>query len=149
MSCSVIAGLVLLLSATSVVGTGDANSTECVSQQELAAVKAEMERRVDQLNSQLHYWQNTTVNILKDHCSSINTDDGFGSIRSGETVLVSTVFNITQISEEAISRQLNSLEDSINQKIKEGVDVIMEKMSQSMDAVKPVDSVLTTHRLQV
>ncbi|CAI8045732.1 hypothetical protein GBAR_LOCUS25294, partial [Geodia barretti] len=76
-------------------------------------------------------------------------DDGFGSIRSGETVLVSTVFNITQISEEAISRQLNSLEDSINQKIKEGVDVIMEKMSQSMDAVKPVDSVLTTHRLQV
>ena len=39
--------------------------------QELAAVKAEMERRVDQLHSQLHYWQNVTVNILKDHCSSI------------------------------------------------------------------------------
>ena len=56
-----------------VATTADANSTECVSQQELAAVKAEMERRVDQLNSQLHYWQNTTVNILKDHCSSINT----------------------------------------------------------------------------
>ena len=34
--------------------------------QELAAVKAEMERRVDQLHSQLHYWQNVTVNILKD-----------------------------------------------------------------------------------
>ena len=40
-----------------------------MSQQELAAVKAE----VDQLHSQLHYWQNATVNILKDHCSSINT----------------------------------------------------------------------------
>ena len=37
--------------------------------QELAAVKAEMERRVDQLHSQLHYWQNVTVNILKDHYS--------------------------------------------------------------------------------
>ena len=47
-------------------------STECVSQEELAAVKAEMERRVDQLDSQLHYWQNVTVNILKDHCSAIN-----------------------------------------------------------------------------
>ena len=41
--------------------------------QELAAVKAEMERRVDQLHSQLHYWQNVTVNILKDHYSSIDT----------------------------------------------------------------------------
>ena len=47
-------------------------STECVSQEELAAVKAEMERRVDQLHSQLHYWQNVTVNILQDHCSAIN-----------------------------------------------------------------------------
>ena len=37
--------------------------------QELAAVKAE----VDQLHSQLHYWQNVTVNILKDHYSSIDT----------------------------------------------------------------------------
>ncbi|CAI8028137.1 hypothetical protein GBAR_LOCUS16040, partial [Geodia barretti] len=58
MSRSVIAGLVLLLSATSVVGSGDDSpadcATECVSQQELAAVKAE----VDQLHSQLHYWQN-------------------------------------------------------------------------------------------
>ena len=44
-----------------------------MSQQELAAVKAEMERRVDQLHSQLHYWQNVTVNILKDHYSSIDT----------------------------------------------------------------------------
>ena len=33
--------------------------------QELAAVKTE----VDQLHSQLQYWQNVTVNILKDHYS--------------------------------------------------------------------------------
>ena len=55
-------------------------SSECVREeemvevkQELAAVKAEMERRVDQLHSQLHYWQNVTVNILKDHYSSIDS----------------------------------------------------------------------------
>ena len=52
-------------------------SNECVSQEELAAVRseltAEMERRVDQLHSQLHYWQNVTVNILKDHYSSLAT----------------------------------------------------------------------------
>ena len=97
MSRCVIAGLVLLLSATSVVGTGGEwlrhwyihrekerdklaegaiaaddspadCATECVSQQELAAVKAE----VNQLHSQLHYWQNVTVNILKDQCSSFS-----------------------------------------------------------------------------
>ena len=51
------------------VTTDEEASSECVSQQELAAVKAEMERRVDQLHSQLHYWQNVTVNILKDHYS--------------------------------------------------------------------------------
>ena len=101
MSSTVIAGLVLLLSATAVVGTGgewererednivsrcggsvadDVGSSECVREeemvevkQELAAVKAEMERRVDQLHSQLHYWQNVTVNILKDHYSSIDS----------------------------------------------------------------------------
>ena len=51
-------------------------SSECVREeemvevkQELAAVKAEM----DQLHSQLHYWQNVTVNILKDHYSSIDS----------------------------------------------------------------------------
>ena len=44
-----------------------------MSQEELASVKAEMERRVDQLHSQLHYRQNVTVGILKDHCSSTNT----------------------------------------------------------------------------
>ena len=69
-----VAGLVLLLSASSVVGTGGGDDvtgddSECVSQEELAAVKAE----VDQLHSQLHYWQNVTVNILKDHYSSLNT----------------------------------------------------------------------------
>ena len=97
MSSTVIAGLVLLLSATAVVGTGgewerdivsrcggsvadDVGSSECVREeemvevkQELAAVKAEMEKRVDQLHSQLHYWQNVTVNILKDHYSSIDS----------------------------------------------------------------------------
>ena len=41
--------------------------------QELAAVKTEMERKVDQLHSQLHYWQNVTVNILKDHYSYLIT----------------------------------------------------------------------------
>ena len=110
MSRSVIAGLVLLLSATSVVGSGGEwlrdwyihrekerdklaegaiaaddspadCATECVSQQELAAVKAEMERKVDQLHSQLHYWQNVTVNILKDHYASLNT----GKDRTTET----------------------------------------------------------------
>ena len=34
----------------------DDSTTECVSQEELAAVKTEMERKVDQLHSQLHYW---------------------------------------------------------------------------------------------
>ena len=88
----VIAGLVLLLSATSVVGTGgewlrhwyihrerhtrcwwryyvattgDADSTECVSQQDLAAVKAEMERKVDKLHSQFDYWQNVLLTFSK------------------------------------------------------------------------------------
>ena len=37
--------------------------------QELAVVKAE----VVQLHSQLHYWQNVTVNILKDHYATLNT----------------------------------------------------------------------------
>ena len=75
MTWTAIAGLVLLLSATSVVGTGDGedamiaddSTTECVSQQELAALKTERERKVDQLHSQLHYWQNVTVSVLKDH----------------------------------------------------------------------------------
>ena len=78
MSWTAIVGLVLLLSASSVVGTGGgddvtADDSECVSQEELAAVKTEMERKVDQLHSQLHYWQNVTVNILKDHYYSLDT----------------------------------------------------------------------------
>ena len=52
---------------------GNGSTTEYVSQEELASVKAEMERRVDQLHSQLHYRQNVTVGILKNHCSSTNT----------------------------------------------------------------------------
>ena len=43
---------------------------ECVSQQELAAVKADMQERVDTLQSQLNYWQNVTINILKELFSS-------------------------------------------------------------------------------
>ena len=61
----------------------DMGSSECVREeemvevkQELAAVKAEM----DQLHSQLHYWQNVTVNILKDHYSSIDSMQGYECI---------------------------------------------------------------------
>ena len=91
MSCFVIVGLVLLLPAISVTSIGgenmqretltrcfftpdDNSTTECVSQEELAAVKTEMERKVDQLHSQLQFWQGVTVDsILQDHCSSLNT----------------------------------------------------------------------------
>ena len=92
-SSAVIVSWVLLLSVTIVVGTEgerlvhgietddvsrvSITADECVSQEELAAVRseltAEMERRVDQLHSQLHYWQNVTINILKDHYSSLDT----------------------------------------------------------------------------
>ena len=41
--------------------------SDCVSEQELAAVKTDMQRQVDELHSQLHYWQNTTIKILKEH----------------------------------------------------------------------------------
>ena len=57
---------------------GDDGTSQCVSEdemaevrQELAAVRSEME--VDQLHSQLHYWQNATVKFLKDHYSSLDT----------------------------------------------------------------------------
>ena len=67
----------------------DDGSSECVSEEEMAevkqdlaavrselgAVRREMERRVDQLHSQLHYWQNVTVNILKVHYSSLDTSN--------------------------------------------------------------------------
>ena len=58
-----------------VLATDDDSSSECVSEMaaELAAVKADMQRQVDELHSQLHYWQNTTINILKDHIFSSNT----------------------------------------------------------------------------
>ena len=49
------------------ITTDEEASSECVSQQELAAVKAE----VDQLHSQLHYWQNVTVNILSTYSEPI------------------------------------------------------------------------------
>ena len=65
----------------------DGNSPPCDCEeeiaemrQELATVRAQMasmtsetERRVDELHSQLHYWLNVTVNILKDHYSSFQT----------------------------------------------------------------------------
>ena len=58
-------------------GTGD---NECARQQgvaaveaELAAVKADMQGRVDTLQSQLNYWQNVTINILKDLYFSPNS----------------------------------------------------------------------------
>ena len=56
-------------------------SSDCVSQEEFNALRSEMERRVDQLHSQLHYWQNVTVNILKDHCSSHDTRGMYYSLR--------------------------------------------------------------------
>ena len=33
---------------------------------ELAAVKADMQGRVDTLQNQLNHWQNVTINVLKD-----------------------------------------------------------------------------------
>ena len=54
----------------------DDSTSECECEQEMAAVKQELaavKAEVNQLHSQLHYWQNVTVNILKDHYSSLNT----------------------------------------------------------------------------
>ena len=75
----------------STADSGDDSTTECVSQEELADVKTEIERKVDQLHSQLHYWQNMTVTAVKDHCSSINT--GFYSqSHSIEPVSITSIF---------------------------------------------------------
>ena len=63
---------------------GDSGENECVSQQEVAvvkvelaaevaAVKADMQERVDTLQSQLNYWQNVTINILKELYFSPNS----------------------------------------------------------------------------
>jgi len=41
---------------------GDGNE-RCVSQQELAEVR----RELNQLQVQLTYWQNTTLTVIKDH----------------------------------------------------------------------------------
>ena len=54
-------------------GTGE---NECECQQEVAAVKAELadtRGRVDTLQSQLNYWQNVTINILKELYFSPNS----------------------------------------------------------------------------
>ena len=102
----------------------DDSTTECVSRQELAAVKAEMESKVDQLHSKVHYWQNVTVNTLKDHCSPLTSGTNVqftvslthchfsfqgparegGSDAVGETLLVSAVFNITHCSKQTLSK---------------------------------------------
>ena len=55
---------------------GGNGENECTCQQELAAVKAELadtRGRVDTLQSQLNYWQNVTINILKDLYFSPNS----------------------------------------------------------------------------
>ena len=53
-----------------VMYVGGYGENECVCQQdvaiELAAVKADMQGRVDTLHRQLNYWQNVTINILKE-----------------------------------------------------------------------------------
>ena len=42
---------------------------ECVSQQQMA----DMQGRVDTLQSQLNYWQNVTINLLKELYVSFNS----------------------------------------------------------------------------
>ena len=52
---------------------GGYGENECVCQDvaiELATVKADMQGQVDTLQSQLNYWQNVTINTLKDLHSS-------------------------------------------------------------------------------
>ena len=46
----------------------------CVSQQELAEVRRELQSRVDQLQGQLTYWQNTTLTVIKDHATTGEVD---------------------------------------------------------------------------
>ena len=42
---------------------GAYGESQCASQQDLAAVKADMQREMDQIHTKLQYWQNT---ILRD-----------------------------------------------------------------------------------
>ena len=59
---------ILSLHERMIVCVGITNGvSDCVSQQELGAVKTDMQRQVDELHFQLHYWQNTTIKILKEH----------------------------------------------------------------------------------
>ena len=44
--------------------------TGCVSQQELAEVR----RELNQLQGQLTYWQNTTLTVIKDHVTTGEVD---------------------------------------------------------------------------
>ena len=70
--------------------------TECVSQEELDAV----ERKVDELYSQLHYWQNVTINILKEQYFPSNpgiyTDHESG-LHSGSLSLLSQVQSVNVV----------------------------------------------------
>ena len=59
---------------------GDSSENECVSQQEiaevkaeLAAVKADMQGQMDTLQRQVNYGQNVTINILMDLYFSSNS----------------------------------------------------------------------------
>ena len=45
-------------------------SERCVSQQELAEVR----RELNQLQGQLTYWQNTTLTVIKDHVTTGEVD---------------------------------------------------------------------------
>ena len=46
------------------LGAGCEN--QFASQQQLEAVKVDMQRQMDELHTQLHYWQNITIAILRD-----------------------------------------------------------------------------------
>ena len=45
---------------------GAYGESQCASQQDLAAVKADMQREMDQIHTQLQYWQNMVITILRD-----------------------------------------------------------------------------------
>ena len=47
-----------------VLGAND--ESQCASREELATMKADMQRQIDELHTQLHYWQNITVAILRE-----------------------------------------------------------------------------------
>ena len=48
--------------------------SECVTREEMAAelasVRADMDKKLQELYTQLHYWQNITIHIYKEYFSS-------------------------------------------------------------------------------